>query len=444
MEILGVVGIIVALVFFIIMAMRGFSVLIIAPITAIIIILTNQMDFTPAFLSDPATSYMAGLAGFVRNNMLIFLLSSILGKYLDVSGAARSIANALMSKIGEDNPFLVLVGIALVGAILTYGGVSLFVVMFAMIPLSRPLFKAANLPWHLFVAPFALGCTGFTMTMLPGTPAAANVVAANYTGVTVTSAPILGIIATVILIVLSLFYFKRIVAKARANGEVYDCKLPETQIAEDEKLPSTGIAVIPLIVLILVIIIGAQFKVPNIVYIGMLIAIILCIILFHKHIMAHGGHKETLGNGAKDSLGPTLFTAAGVGIGSVIAASSGFAVLYQAIFNMPGGALVSGAVLSFILGGCLGSGTGALGIIGANFVADYLATGVSAAALYKVIAIAATTGGALPNAGSMFGMLNAMGLNHKEAYKHFFWVDIVFSLVSLIVVIILGSLVGGI
>ena len=176
----------------------------------------------------------------------------------------------------------------------------------------------------------------------------------------------------------------------------------------------------------------------------MTIAIVFSMILFHPFIKNHGGHRDVLSNGAKDSLGPTLFTAAGVGIGSVIGASAGFAIMYEAIFNMPGGPLVSAAVLSFILGGCLGSGTGALGIIGANFVGDYLATGVSAAALYKVIAIAATTGGAMPNAGSMFGMFNAMGLNHKNAYRHVFWIDIVVSMIALVVVIILGSLVGGI
>ena len=139
MEVIGVIGILAALAFFIIMAMRGYNVLIIAPITAIIIILTNQMDFSASFLSDPATSYMAGLAGFVRNNMLIFLLAAILGKYLDVSGAARSIANALVSKIGKDNPFLVLAGIALVGAILTYGGVGILLVLFGFFNVCRSL-----------------------------------------------------------------------------------------------------------------------------------------------------------------------------------------------------------------------------------------------------------------------------------------------------------------
>lgn len=437
MEWIGVVGIVAALAFFIIAAMRGYSVLITAPITAAIIILTNSLDFNAFLLADPANSYLAGLAAFVRKNLPIFLLSAILGKYIDASGAAKSIANAIMNKAGKNNPFWILVGVAGVAALLTYGGVALFVIMFALIPLARPLFKECNISWHLFVAAFALGATSFTMAMIPGTPSAANVVAANGTGVTVTSAPLLGIIATIIVIVLSLFYFKRIIAKSQAKGEVYDCKLPEVQQSYDS-LPSLWVSLLPLIVLILTIIIGAQFKVPNIVYIAMLIAIILCMILFHKFI--GGDHKKVLGEGAKDSLGPALFTAAGVGIGTVIAASSGFALMQTAIYNMPGGTLVSAATLSFVLGGVVGSGTGALGIVTGYFIQPYLATGVSAAVLYKVIAIAATTGGALPNSGAMFGILNAMGLSHKEAYKHFFWIDIVITMIALIVVIILGGL----
>lgn len=141
MEWIGAVGIFAALIFFIIAAMRGYSVLITGPLAAIIIILTNQMDFTQFFLSDPGKSYLAGLAAFIQKNLLIFLLSAILGKYLDASGAAKSIAQAIMGKVGKNNPVYLLVGLALVGAVLTYGGVSLFVIMFAMIPLARPLFQ---------------------------------------------------------------------------------------------------------------------------------------------------------------------------------------------------------------------------------------------------------------------------------------------------------------
>lgn len=437
MEWLGVVGIVAALAFFIIAAMRGYSVLITAPIAAVIIILTNSLDLNTFLLADPETSYLAGLAAFVRKNIPIFLLSAILGKYIDASGAAKSIANAILKKAGKDNPFWILVGVAAVAAVLTYGGISLFVIMFALIPLARPLFRECNISWHLFVAPFALGGTGFTMAMIPGTPSAANVVAANGLGVSVTAAPVLGIIATVIVIALSLVYFKRIIAKSQEKGEVYDCKLPESPEPAG-KLPSAGMSVTPLIVLIVIIIGGAQLKIPNIVYVAMLIAIVLSMAIFHRNI--DGDHRRVLGDGARDSLGPTLFTAAGVGIGSVIAASSGFAVMQTAINSMPGGPIVSAATLSFVLGGVVGSGTGALGIVTAHFVEPYLAAGVSAAFLYKVISIAATTGGALPNSGAMFGILNAMGLNHKEAYKHFFWIDIVFTLVALVVVIVLGSI----
>jgi H+/gluconate symporter-like permease len=437
MEWIGVLGIIVALTFFIVAAMRGYSVMITAPLTAIIIILTNQLDFTQTFLSDPSSSYLAGLAGFIQKNLLIFLLSAILGKYIDASGAAKSIANVIMKRAGKENPFWILVGVAAVAAVLTYGGISLFVVMFALIPLARPLFKECNIPWHLFVAAFALGATSFTMGMIPGSPAAANVVAANGCGVTVTSAPILGILSTLIVIVFSLFYFKRILIKAKNKGETYDCQLPEMTYTTD-RLPNVIISLAPLAVLIVVIFIGSAFAVPNIVYIAMVIAIILSAVFFHSYV--GGQHKNILGDGAKDSFAPTLFTAAGVGIGSVIAASSGFSVIQDTIFNMPGGPYVSAAALSGALGGIVGSGTGALGIVTGNFIEPYMTTGASAAVLYKVITIAATTGGALPNSGSMFGMLNAMGLNHKVAYKHFFWISIVAQFLALVVAIILGSL----
>lgn len=437
MEWIGVAGIVVALIFFIIAAMRGWNVMITGPLTAIIILITNQLDFSQFFLTDPSNSYLAGLAGFVKANLLIFLLSAILGKYIDASGAAKSIANFIMAKTGKDNPFLILVGIAAVGALLTYGGISLFVVMFALIPLARPLFKACNMSWHMFAAAFALGCGTFTMGTLPGAPSAANVVASNGCGVTVTSAPILGIVGSLIMIAFGLLYFKRIVAKSKAKGEVYDCDLPESTYSVDN-LPSIVASVAPLLTLIVIILVGSAMKVSNIVYLAMAVAIVLSAIVFNKNV--DGQHRQVVGEGAKDSLGPTLFTAAGVGIGSVIAVSSGFTVIQDAIFNMPGGPFVSAAALTYALGGIVGSGTGALGIVVGNFIQPYLATGVSPAALYKIITIAATTGGALPNSGAMFGMLNAMGLDHRRAYKHYFWVSVVGQTIALIVVILLATM----
>ena len=131
---------------------------------------------------------------------------------------------------------------------------------------------------------------------------------------------------------------------------------------------------------------------------------------------------------------------AAVGVGTVAAASVGFTVIYEAIFNMPGGTYVSAATMAAVLGGVMGSGSGAVGIIAGNFLDPYLATGVNPAALAKIIATSATIGGALPNSGAMFGMLAAMGLNHKNSYKHIAAISIGAGLCALIVMIVMANI----
>ena len=435
MEIVGVLGIIVGLVFFVIAAMKGWNVLITSIVTAIIIALTNGMDIAASMVGKES-SYVTGLAGFVQNNIFIFLGGAIIGEFIDKSGAAKSIAHAIMSKVGNKGAYFVLLGIALVGAILTYAGISMFVAMFALIPLARPMFKECNIPWHLFCAAWTLAACSFTMAMIPGVPAVAWINAANGCGVSLTAAPIMGIVGSIIAIILSCIYIKFALKRAQAKGEVYESTGDEAVASSaDEKLPNLGISLLPLIALIAVIIIGSQLGVANIVYIGMIVAVVLCMILFFKFIP---NMRDTMGNGAKNALGPVLFTSAAVGVGTVASASPGFEVIYQAIFNMPGGAYVSAAVMAAVLGGVMGSGSGAVGIIATNFLDPYLATGVNPAALAKIIATSATIGGALPNSGAMFGMLAAMGLNHKNSYKHIAAISIGCGLVALVVMIIMA------
>ena len=196
MEIVGVLGIIVGLVFFVVAAMKGWNVLVTSIVTAIIIALTNSMNIASAMVGTE-NSYVTGLASFVQKNIFIFLGGAILGELMDKSGAARSIAHAIMNKVGSKSPYLVLLGIALVGAILTYAGISMFVAMFALIPLARPMFKECNMPWHLFAAAWSLAACSFTMAMIPGVPAVAWINAANGCGVSLTAAPVLGIVGTI-------------------------------------------------------------------------------------------------------------------------------------------------------------------------------------------------------------------------------------------------------
>ena len=242
---------------------------------------------------------------------------------------------------------------------------------------------------------------------------------------------------SIIAIVVSCLYIKFALKRAQAKGETYGITEADSQAAAEQKeVPGLFISLLPLILLVVIIIGGSQLGVKNVVYIGMIVAVVVSIIAFNKYISSQ---RDTMDTGAKNALGPALFTSAVVGVGTVAAASVGFTVVYQGIFNMPGGTYVSAATMAAVLGGVMGSGSGAVGIIAQNFLEPYLATGCDPAALAKIIATAATIGGALPNSGAMFGMLAAMGLNHGNSYKHIAAISIGAGLCALIVMIVLAN-----
>lgn len=435
MEWIGVIGIVAGLVFFVVAAMKGWNVLITSIITAIVIAVTNGMDVMSSMVGTES-SYVTGLAGFIRGNLLIFMGGALMGELMDRSGAAKRIAQAIMSKVGTKGAYLVLLGIAAVGALLTYAGISMFVAMFALIPLARPMFRECNIPWHLFCAAWTLGACSFTMAMIPGVPAVAWINAANGCGVSLTAAPIMGIVGSLVAIAVSCVYIKFALKRAQAKGETYEVTEADEQAASETDLPNLFVSLLPLIVLIAIILGGSAMGVKNVVYIAMVAGVVVSVVAFYKHL---DSVRDTLGKGAVAGVGPAVFTSAAVGVGTVAAASVGFSVIYEAIFNMPGGTYVSAATMAAALGGIMGSGSGAVGIIAGNFLDPYLATGVDPAALAKIIATSATIGGALPNSGAMFGMLAAMGLNHKNSYKHIAAISIGAGLCALIVMILMAT-----
>ena len=279
MEWIGVIGIIVGLVFFVIAAMKGWNVLITSVVTAVIIAVTNGMGIADAMLGAKS-SYVAGLASFVQKNLLIFIGAAILGEYIDKSGAAKSIAQAIIGKVGTKSPYLVLLAISAVGAILTYAGISMFVAMFALIPLARPIFKECNIPWHLFCAAWSLAACSFTMAMIPGVPAIAWINAANGCGVSMTAAPVLGIVGSVIAIAVSCVYIKFALKRAQAKGETYEVTVADSEACEQKETPGLFMSLLPLILLIVIIIAGSQLGVANVVYIGMIVAVVVSMIVF--------------------------------------------------------------------------------------------------------------------------------------------------------------------
>lgn len=436
---MNTLGIFIGIILIILLAMKGYSIIFVAPLAAIVVILTNGMDFFPSLIGTE-TSYMTGLADFIVNYFGVFLLGAILAKYVEKSGAAQSIAQKVLSITGTEKPFSVLIAIFVISAILTFGGISLFVVLFVIIPLAKPLFKQLNIAWNLVVIPIFLGIGTFTMTMLPGTPSIQNVVPTTYLGTTLTAAPIIGIVTTIVTIVIGLIYMKFTLNKSIANGETFAPYI-QTGVEEEglkEKTPSFFKSILPILALILIIFVGSATGVANTVYIGLGAAILMAIVFYHPYMPSH---QEALSQGANGAITPIFFTASAVAFGVVITSAPGFTVISDFILGIPGDPLISLSVASGSLGAITGSASGGLGIAMEGFAQTYLEMGVHPEAIHRVSAIASAVLTALPHSGAILSMFALTGLTHKSAYKYSFLSTTIPNIFALVVALILGILI---
>lgn len=438
MEIIQVVGILLAIAFIIYAAMKGFSILIVAPIAAVIVILTNQMDFFPALIGKE-NSYMTGLTGFVVNFFAIFILGSILAKYIDVSGAAQSIAEKVLEKTGTEKPFPVLVAIFFISALLTYGGISLFVVIFVLIPLAKPLFKQLNIAWNLVLIPVTLGFGSFTMTMLPGTPSIQNVVPTAYLGTSLTAAPLLGMIGSVVAIAFTLWYMNSMLKKSMAKGETFaDFDVSGSEGDVKKELPTVFISILPILLLIVIILVGSTFKVGNILMIGLVVAIIVSAFVFNKYIPSQ---KALINEGASGSIMPVFLTSSAVAFGVIITLAPGFKFISDTILGIPGNPLISLSVASAVFGAITGSSSGALGIVMQAFGQSYLDMGINADVIHRVSAIASSVLTIMPHTGVVLTLFALTGLNHKNGFKYQFIGMTCANLLALLAVILAAIII---
>ena len=184
---IGVIGIILSLVLLTLIAYRGLSVILFAPVCALLAAVIAGFPLMPAYTE----LFMPKAVTYIKNFFPIFLLGAVFGKIMDDSGSAKAIAHAIANKLGKERSILAVV---LSCAILTYGGVSLFVVAFAVYPIAAHLFKESGTPKFLVPGSIALGAFTFTMTALPGTPQIQNAIPMPFFKTTVYAAPILGTI----------------------------------------------------------------------------------------------------------------------------------------------------------------------------------------------------------------------------------------------------------
>ncbi|HFI0351274.1 TPA: GntP family permease [Streptococcus suis] len=434
MEIFAILGVLLAVVAIIYWTSKNLHVIIAAPLASLIIVLTNQMNVLEV-MSGKEQSYMAGLAGFLINNFAIFMLGSILARYMEASGATQTIANSILKVMGKDSPYKGLLAITLIASILTYGGVSIFVVIFTLLPLSRPLFKELNINWALFPIPVFLGASTYTMTSLPGTPSIQNAIPTKVLGTSLTAAPVISLAASFTLLVFGLLYMAYCLKKSLANGETYTEEEDETAVVVADKTPNQFLSVLPLFSLI-----GTIFlmsKTPNVLAIGLLVSILLSALIFYPYLP---NQKEILNAATTASIVPAFATSSTVAFGTVLTLSAGFTVIQEWIQQIPGSPLISLSVSTALVSGIIGSSSGAVGIASSNFLPAYLEMGIHPELLHRVVVVASAILTVVPQSGVMITFHNLSKLSMKRGLKYSFVLVTVGHILALMVVLALVGL----
>ena len=386
-----------------------------------------------------------------------------------------------------------MLAVVLAGALVTYGGVSLFVAFFVLVPMAQALFRAADIPNRLMPAAIALGTSTFTMSALPGTPAIQNAIPMPFFGTTPFAAPGLGIIASAIMLGFGLWWLARAESAARRAGEGFGaavaaarCDRRRTAVSrardDRERLRPGGNrprppqrqrarradrgvaaarghrgqpggvaagAAAPRSRASSTTSAGAARRSASVsgvwsVLVALMLAIATLVLLNRKRLTAL---RKTVDAGANASVLPVISVASLVGFGAVVAAMPAFAVVRDWVLSIGGGPLVSLALATNILAALTGSASGGLTIaldaLGGTYMQLAAELGIDPALMHRVAVIGAGTLDSLPHNGAVVTLLAVCGSTHKESYFDIVMVGIVGALLGLVAVIVLGSMFGS-
>jgi H+/gluconate symporter-like permease len=449
--------VLLALVLLMLAAYRGYSVILFAPVAALLAVLLTDPAAVPSVFTG---LFMERMVGFLKLYFPVFLLGAVFGKLIELSGFSQSIASAVIKLIGEKRAIL---SIVMVCALLTYGGVSLFVVVFAVYPFAAEMFRRANIPKRLIPGTVALGAFTFTMDALPGTPQIQNIIPTTFFGTNTWAAPVLGVVGGAFILACGLVYLEWRRRQALRNGEGYG-----TDHSNEPEQVTTGSSIHPLLALLPLLIVGItnlaftrlipQFYEPTVetrlaglaqplvtqltsvvaiwAVMGALLMGILTVLVFAFRPVA-----TKFADGTKSAVGGALLasmnTASEYGFGAVIAALPGFLIIRDALMAIPD-PLVNEAITITTLAGVTGSASGGLSIalaaMSEHFMAAAQAAGIPLEVLHRVASMASGGMDTLPHNGAVITLLAVTGLTHRQSYKDIFAITCVKTLAVFFVI----------
>ncbi|MEW9798307.1 GntP family permease [Alteromonas sp. CYL-A6] len=431
---LSMFGLIGGLLLLILLTIRGMNLFIAAPLCALLVALTNGL---PVFIGDTnfVATYMNGFTGFIAAWFFMFLLGALFGKFMEDTGAADSVARWIISKIGFKQAVLAVV---LACAILTYGGVSVFVVAFSVYPMAVSLFKDANLPRRFIPAAMAFGSVTFTMTSA-GSPEIQNWIPIKYLGTSPFAAWEVSLVVAVFMALFGYWWLRRMINKAVANGEHFEARDSDPVIAErDYPHPFTGI--LPLIV-VLVLSFTLHEALAQLALIVALSGGVLSLLLINFRYFHSLGNAVNMGTtGALVAIGNT---AAVVGFGAIAKETMAFQDTVALMTQIPGNELIGAAIAVSVIAGLTGSASGgqaiALPLVGPH----YLDQGVEPEQLHRIVSISSGALDSLPHNGYVVTTIRAIcHETHKAAYAAVGALTVVVPVIGLAMAIGLFSLFG--
>lgn len=455
---LSIIGIFISLVLLITLAYRGISVIILAPVLALLAALFSGGG--SQLLAVYTQVFMYGVLGFVVKYFPVFLLGAVFGKVMEDSGSAQRIALTISAVFG---PQRVLPAVVVACGILTYGGVSIFVVVFAVYPIAAVMFREAGIPKRLIPAALGVGGGTLTMTSLPGTIQIQNIIPTAYFGTDTYAAPVYGTFCGLLMLAGGLAWL-RYRAKVLAPEGYGENHLNEPVALDADRLPSFAVALAPILSVI-----GANYLFSEVLipawdtsYLAearfgstgidglrslwaMIAALLIaCVVTVLLNVRRFDNLNRTLSAGATNSMLPTFNTGSEVGYGVTIASLAGFALIRTAVVDLaPGHPLISASIAVNVLAGITGSASGgmsiALAALGDTYIELANANGISLEWLHRAVSMSSGGFDSLPHNGAVITMFVICGLTHRQSYRDLGMVTLVIPFTVVITVTTLLS-----
>ncbi len=416
-----ILALLFVLVLFVIMVYKRISGLIVAPVLTVLLALLTGMDPTETLLDG----YMGLASNYVRLFFLVFLTGAIFAQILHKTGAAASIAEGIVDIFGEK---AVIPAMVLSTAVLTYGGISLFIIFFIMYPMGLVMHKKANLTKILIPGEIALGAFTFSMTT-PGSPQVQNIIPTKYLGTSPTAGFIPGWIAGILIAILGILYLKWRAKKHRENGlefESYD----ELEDEKDETLPNFWISITPSIVVIILL----NIVKLDIVW-AMSFGIIASVILLWNRLDI-SEWNEAIAEGAKNSTLIIMMTAAIVGFAGAVKLLPDFPKIVNFVQSMSVNDYYFPAISTGFLSGISASSSGGLSVTFEALTETFFELGIPMFAVHRIASMAAGTIDSLPHCPAIINLLEVTKTSYADAYKDIFVTTILIPLLAIFFVLV--------